>query len=160
MLTPEGEHVGEHDGVMYYTLGQRSGLNIGGRRGASGEPWYVVGKHVADNVLYVAQGGQNRWLQCTRVAASGLSWVAGSAPGERLHCTAKTRYRQADQACSVHVDGDHAEIVFEQPQRAVTPGQSIVFYDDQACLGGGIIEATDAAFGGLTSATSLQTSHA
>ncbi len=149
MRTPDGEPVGEHDGVMYYTLGQRSGLNIGGRRGASGQPWYVVGKNVAENVLYVAQGGENAWLMSHRVHASGLTWVAGKAPGQEFSCTAKVRYRQHDQACRVRIEADTARIEFEQPQRAVTPGQSVVFYDGEACLGGGIIEATDAAFGGL-----------
>ena len=84
-----------------------------------------------------------------RVHASGLTWVSGTAPGTEFAFTAKVRYRQHDQACRVQVEGDTARIVFEQPQRAVTPGQSIVFYADEACLGGGIIEATDAAFGGL-----------
>jgi len=150
MLTPDGATVGEHDGVMYYTLGQRSGLNIGGRRDASGEPWYVVGKDVARNILYVAQGGENPWLMSQQVHAAPLTWVAGSAPAAAFSCTAKVRYRQGDQSCSVRVEADQARIAFEHPQRAVTPGQSIVFYDGEACLGGGIIEATDAAFGGLT----------
>jgi tRNA-uridine 2-sulfurtransferase len=153
MQTPDGETVGEHDGVMYYTLGQRSGLNIGGRRGASGEPWYVVGKDVRQNILYVAQGGENDWLQSHRVRASSLTWVAGTAPADDFACTAKVRYRQTDQPCRVRLDGDEARIVFEDAQRAVTPGQSIVFYDGEACLGGGIIEATDAAFGGWSAPT-------
>ncbi len=149
MRTPDGRDIGEHDGVMYYTLGQRNGLRIGGRREASGEPWYVVGKDVAGNVLYVAQGGESAWLMSRRVAASALTWVAGEAPGATFRCTAKVRYRQSDQACRVDVEGDRARIVFDADQRAVTPGQSIVFYDGEACLGGGIIEATDAAYGGL-----------
>lgn len=150
MRTPDGASIGEHDGVMYYTLGQRSGLNIGGRRGASGAPWYVVGKDVARNILYVAQGGENRWLMSRKVRADALTWVAGAAPGRAFTCTAKVRYRQADQDCRVEIDADRAHIQFSDAQRAVTPGQSVVFYDGEVCLGGGIIEATDAAFGGMT----------
>lgn len=148
MRTPDGRRVGEHDGVMYYTLGQRGGLGIGGRAGASGEPWYVVGKDVAANVLYVAQGGSNAWLQSTRLRAGDLTWVDGAAPASEFVCTAKTRYRQPDQSCTVRLTDSGGEVVFEQSQRAVTPGQSVVFYQDEVCLGGGIIETTDAAFGG------------
>jgi tRNA-specific 2-thiouridylase len=148
MQTPEGTRIGEHDGVMYYTLGQRNGLDIGGRRGATGEPWYVVGKNVAANVLYVAQGGENHWLQSTRLRASQLTWVDGTAPATAFRCVAKTRYRQPDQACSVSLSAQGCEVRFEQPQRAVTPGQSVVFYDGETCLGGGIIDTTDAPFGG------------
>ncbi|MEI7038034.1 tRNA 2-thiouridine(34) synthase MnmA [Fulvimonas yonginensis] len=149
MLTPEGALVGEHQGSMYYTLGQRGGLGIGGRQGLGSEPWYVVGKDVAANVLYVAQGGENRWLQSTRLVAETPAWVAGEPPAARFRCTAKTRYRQADQACEVHVAGDRVEVRFDDSQRAVTPGQSVVFYDGEACLGGAVIAATDAPFGGL-----------
>ena len=148
--TPEGSVLGEHAGVMYYTLGQRGGLRVGGRRGAGGEPWYVVGKDVAANVLYLAQGVDNEWLQSSRLAGGDLSWVAGSAPGVEFRCTAKTRYRQDDQACAVTVQDGRCDVRFDVPQRAVTPGQSIVFYRGEECLGGGVIDATDAAFGGLT----------
>lgn len=147
MRTPDGRLIGEHDGVMYYTLGQRGGLGIGGRAGTSGDPWYVVGKNVADNVLYVAQGGSNEWLQSTRLRAGELTWVDGTAPDGTFACTAKTRYRQPDQSCTVRLTERGCEVAFEQPQRAVTPGQSVVFYQDEVCLGGGIIEATDATFG-------------
>ncbi|HET7269171.1 MAG TPA: tRNA 2-thiouridine(34) synthase MnmA [Oleiagrimonas sp.] len=150
MRTPEGRRIGEHDGVMYYTLGQRGGLGIGGRAGANGLPWYVVGKDVAANTLYVAQGGDNHWLQSTRLVAAELTWVDGKAPAASFRCTAKTRYRQADQSCTVRLTPQGCEVVFDDPQRAVTPGQSVVFYDADACLGGGIIEATDAPYGGLT----------
>jgi len=148
MRTPDGTTVGEHAGVFYYTLGQRSGLGIGGRRGAEGEPWYVIGKDVVDNVLYVAQGNANHWLQSRRLAASGLSWIGGAAPGSTLRCVAMTRYRQPPQACQVEIDGDACHIRFDEPQRAVTPGQSVVFYDGDECLGGGVIERSDAAYGG------------
>lgn len=150
MQTPDGTVVGQHDGVMYYTLGQRGGLGIGGRAGASGQPWYVVGKNVPERVLYVAQGGSNEWLQSTSLQAGDLTWVAGEPPGTHFTCTAKTRYRQPDQSCTVHITNDGCEVTFDAPQRAVTPGQSVVFYDDERCLGGGIIEATNAAFGGWT----------
>ncbi|WP_415208998.1 tRNA 2-thiouridine(34) synthase MnmA [Rudaea sp.] len=149
MRTPDGKTIGEHDGVMYYTLGQRNGLGIGGRRDADGGAWYVVGKDVADNVLYVAQGGENEWLQSQRLTAAELSWTAGTAPQTEFSCTAKTRYRQPDQSCRVRVNENGCDVEFDTFQRAVTPGQSIVFYRDEECLGGGIIAATDAAFGGL-----------
>lgn len=149
LRTPAGELLGEHDGVMYYTLGQRSGLRIGGRRGTDGTAWYVVGKDVAKNILYVAQGGENEWLQSHRLVASQLSWTNGTPPAAQFACTAKTRYRQIDQACRVRITAKGVEVEFDAPQRAVTPGQSIVFYDGDECLGGGIIDATDAPFGGL-----------
>jgi tRNA-specific 2-thiouridylase len=148
LQTPAGERVGEHDGVMYYTLGQRNGLGIGGRKDASNEPWYVVGKDVAKNILLVAQGNETKWLHSTKLTASALSWVSGAAPDDDFVCTAKTRYRQADQNCRVMIRGEECLVEFDEPQRAVTPGQSIVFYRDEECLGGGVIDATDAPFGG------------
>jgi tRNA-specific 2-thiouridylase len=149
MRTPGGTVLGEHAGVMYYTLGQRGGLRIGGRRDAGGEPWYVVGKDVAANVLYLAQGVDNAWLFCGRAHAGGASWTAGAAPAAEFRCSTTPRYRQADQECRVRVTTAGLEVEFDQPQRAVTPGQSIVFYRGDECLGGAIIEATDAPFGGL-----------
>jgi tRNA-uridine 2-sulfurtransferase len=151
MRTPDGALIGKHDGVMYYTLGQRNGLRIGGRREASGEPWYVVGKDVPGNVLYVAQGGDNHWLQSRQLRAGELSWVDGAPPAATFRCTAKTRYRQDDQPCQVVVEGARCRVRFDLPQRAVTPGQSVVFYDGEICLGGGVIEVTDAPFGGMES---------
>ncbi|WP_108472285.1 MULTISPECIES: tRNA 2-thiouridine(34) synthase MnmA [Rhodanobacter] len=149
MRTPDGERVGEHQGVMYYTLGQRNGLGIGGRHGASGEAWYVVGKDVAANVLYVAQGGENHWLYSQRLQSETPTWVDGAAPAAQFRCTARTRYRQADQACTVSVTDSGLEVRFDEPQRAVTPGQSVVLYDGEVCLGGAVIAATDAPYGGL-----------
>ena len=149
MRSPDGRLIGEHQGVMYYTLGQRNGLGIGGRQNAGGEPWYVVGKDVAANVLFVAQGGENEWLHSQQLVAESPTWVAGTPPAEEFRCTAKTRYRQHDQACVVSVRHDHLEVHFDDPQRAVTPGQSVVFYADEECLGGAVISATDAAYGGL-----------
>jgi tRNA-specific 2-thiouridylase len=149
MRTPDDELVGEHQGVMYYTLGQRNGLGIGGRHGASGEAWYVVGKDVAANVLYVAQGGENHWLYSQRLQSETPTWVGGAAPAAQFRCTARTRYRQADQACTVSVTDSGLEVRFDEPQRAVTPGQSAVLYDGEVCLGGAVIAATDAPYGGL-----------
>jgi tRNA-specific 2-thiouridylase len=149
MRTPEGTLIGEHQGVMYYTLGQRNGLGIGGRHGTDGKPWFVVGKDVANRVLYVAQGGENRWLQSRTLLSESPHWIAGAAPANEFRCTARTRYRQADQACSVSVEADGLVLRFDVPQRAVTPGQSVVLYAGEVCLGGAVIMATDAAFGGL-----------
>jgi tRNA-specific 2-thiouridylase len=148
MKTPDGVAVGAHQGVFYYTLGQRSGLGIGGRRGASEAPWYVVGKDVTDNVLYVAQGNANHWLCSQRLAASALTWIAGVAPANEFACAAMTRYRQTPQPCRVRIDGDTCTVVFDTPQRAVTAGQSVVFYAGEVCLGGGVIERSDAPLGG------------
>lgn len=150
MRTPEGELIGEHQGAMYYTLGQRNGLGIGGRLGASGEAWYVVGKNVLSNILYVAQGGENRWLYSERLQSEAPTWIAGEPPSPQFRCTARTRYRQSDQGCLVTVGKDGLEVRFDQPQRAVTPGQSVVFYDGDVCLGGAVIAATDAPYGGLS----------
>ena len=153
MRSPDGQRIGEHQGAMYYTLGQRNGLGIGGQRGASGEPWYVVGKDVPRNTLIVAQGNANRWLGSHRLIASSLIWVVDEAPGAEFLCTAKTRYRQADQECHVCISGSGAQaramVRFTHEQRAVTPGQSVVFYRGEECLGGAVIDATDAEFGGL-----------
>jgi tRNA-specific 2-thiouridylase len=146
--TPEGARVGEHAGVFFYTLGQRGGLGIGGRAGSSGDPWYVVGKDVARNVLIAAQGNANAWLQSTRLVANALTWIDGAPPAKAFRCTAKTRYRQSDQACDVRIAGSVCEVVFDEAQRAVTPGQSVVFYDGEVCLGGGVIQKSDAPFGG------------
>jgi tRNA-specific 2-thiouridylase len=146
--TPQGATVGEHAGVFFYTLGQRSGLGIGGRAESAGDPWYVVGKDVTRNVLIAAQGNANEWLQSRKLIANELTWIAGAAPGAEFRCTAKTRYRQTDQACSVRISGAAGEVSFDEPQRAVTPGQSVVFYDGDVCLGGGIIQRSDAPFGG------------
>jgi len=148
MRTPDGVEVGVHDGVFHYTLGQRGGLGIGGRRDGDGEPWYVVGKDVERNILYVAQGSANHWLHSTHLAASALTWIDGAPPANEFHCTAMTRYRQPPQACRVAIDGDSAVVSFDEAQRAVTPGQSVVFYDGEVCLGGGVIERSDAPLDG------------
>ncbi|MBK8283862.1 MAG: tRNA 2-thiouridine(34) synthase MnmA [Ahniella sp.] len=144
----DGAEVGSHSGVWYYTIGQREGLGIGGRRDARPEPWFVVGKDVARNTLIVDQG-ESPYLSSTRLIAHTATFIAGQAPASSFSCTAKTRYRQPDQACRARVlDDGRLEVHFDVPQRAVTPGQSVVFYDGEICLGGAIIEATDAHFGG------------
>lgn len=136
----DGKVLGSHQGLMYYTLGQRQGLRIGGRNDASDEPWYVVRKELERNVLVVAQGHDHPTLLVSEMRVAQLTWVGGRAPSARFQCTAKVRYRQADQDCSVSVDADRCHVTFEVPQRAVTPGQYAVFYAGSECLGGGVIE--------------------
>ncbi|MFO1493328.1 MAG: tRNA 2-thiouridine(34) synthase MnmA [Lysobacterales bacterium] len=147
MQTPEGERVGEHRGLQFYTLGQRGGLNIGGRRGGSGEPWFVAGKLAACNTLIVVQGDHPA-LYGQRLRTEAVHFIAGSAPASAFHCGAKIRYRQADQSCQVQLQPDGTALVeFDLAQRAITPGQSIVFYDGERCLGGAVIRCSDAAYG-------------
>ncbi len=142
--TPEGRVLGTHQGLMFYTLGQRKGLGLGGDRSGSGEPWYVVGKRHRDNVLVVAQGHDHPLLYSRRLWAVRAHWIAGHAPAEPLRCHAKSRYRQVDQPCTViDLGGGRLEVRFDQPQRALTPGQSVVFYRDDECLGGGIIDQVE-----------------
>ncbi len=146
MRTPAGEVVGSHAGLMYYTLGQRRGLEIGGRRGAGGEPWFVAGKDLVHNVLVVCQGHDHPLLYSRALSAAQLTWTAGHPPPLPLRCNAKVRYRQPDQGCSVSAGaGGSVLVAFDTPQRAVTPGQSVVFYAADECLGGGIITATEPA---------------
>jgi tRNA-specific 2-thiouridylase len=136
----DGRVLGEHRGLMYYTLGQRQGLRIGGTRGASDAPWFVARKDLARNVLIVVQGHDHPALLHDTLTASQLSWIAGAPPAAAFRCTAKVRYRQPDQACEVEVTGSRCRVRFETPQRAVTPGQYVVFYDGEVCLGGGVID--------------------
>jgi tRNA-specific 2-thiouridylase len=141
----DGQRVGEHAGVFYYTLGQREGLGIGGVRGRGSAAWFVVGKDVAGNVLLVDQGGDSPYLRCMNVLTEPAHWIAGLPAAGRFACTAKHRYRQADAVCDVVVADDGGlRVRFEQPQRAVTPGQSLVLYRDDECLGGAVIAASDA----------------
>ncbi|MEX1197118.1 MAG: tRNA 2-thiouridine(34) synthase MnmA [Pseudohongiellaceae bacterium] len=138
--TTGGEVIGEHQGLMYHTYGQRQGLGIGGLPHHSEAPWYVVDKDLDRNVLVVAQGNDHPRLYSQGLRASQMNWING-APSMPLQCTAKIRYRQPDQACTVHDAGaGRLEVTFDQPQRAVTPGQVIVFYQDDICLGGAVIE--------------------
>ena len=140
--TPEGELLGEHAGLMFHTIGQRQGLGIGGRRDGDGAPWYVASKEPENNTLIVVQGHDHPALFHRRLRASQLHWIAGQAPTIPLHCQAKIRYRQHDQACVLDaLDPRGATVRFLEPQRAITPGQSIVFYLADDCLGGGTIDA-------------------
>ena len=143
MQTPAGKVVGEHQGLMYYTLGQRQGLGIGGRQDSGEEPWYVVAKDVAANVLVVAQG-EHDLLFARRIEATEPSWIGRAPAGldAGLACMAKIRYRQADQACTVRPAGDALVVDFEDRQKAATPGQFVVFYDGDRCLGGAVINRT------------------
>ena len=135
MRTLSGTVKGKHDGVMFYTIGQRHGLGIGGE----GEAWYVVGKDVATNVLYVEQGEHHPALYSDALIAGQIHWIGNelSLPGKRR---AKSRYRQPDQDCTLTRHDHGLHVIFDAPQRAITPGQSVVFYDNEECLGGGIIE--------------------
>ncbi|MBX3676834.1 MAG: tRNA 2-thiouridine(34) synthase MnmA [Rhodocyclaceae bacterium] len=148
-----GKRVGEHHGLMYHTLGQRKGLGIGGiaggdgdgQRGGDHDAWYVAGKDLEHNVLYVVQGHDHPALLADRLKAIDLSWIRGEGEMNRPHThwvyTAKTRYRQPDAPCEVeNINAERCEVIFAQPQWAVTPGQSVVLYDSKVCLGGGIIE--------------------
>jgi len=144
METPEGVTMGEHQGLMFYTIGQRQGLGIGGVKDSGDAPWYTLDKDLDRNVLIVGQGSEHPLLFTDHLAASGINWINGQpSAAEPLHCMAKTRYRQPDQGCSVQVDTQGSCVVsFNEPQRAVTPGQSVVFYQGDCCLGGGVIERT------------------
>ena len=139
----EGSLLGQHQGLMYHTIGQRQGLGIGGLAERSDEPWYVVNKDLENNVLLVAQGNQHPALFKSTLYASQIHWVAGTEPNLPLICGAKTRYRQPDQACTVSVAKQGYRVDFDTSQRAITPGQSVVFYQEELCLGGGVIEGAD-----------------
>jgi tRNA-uridine 2-sulfurtransferase len=139
---PDGRVLGEHVGLSFYTLGQRKGIGVGGRQDGTGEPWFVAGKDVPTNTLWVVQGHDHPWLLTDRLLATSPAWV-GSAPRVGRRLSAKTRYRQADARCAVRAaDEQRLELQFDEPQWAVTPGQSAVLYDGDVCLGGAIIEET------------------
>lgn len=141
IVSVDGTVLGEHHGLMYYTLGQRQGLGIGGRKDTPEAPWFVIAKNLAANELVVAQGNQNDFLLKSFLVANQLHWVAGSAPTQSFECTARIRHRQPVQECLVELSlYGTAKVCFEQAQRAITPGQSIVFYQGEVCLGGGIID--------------------
>ena len=139
--TVDGDIIGRHDGLMYHTLGQRKGLGIGGVKGASEDAWYVVEKDLVNNELIVAQGHDHSALLSTGLIAQQLHWVDRQPIREPLRCTVKTRYRQTDVPCIIEpIDDESIKVIFDEPQIAVTPGQSAVFYLNEVCLGGGIIE--------------------
>ena len=143
MVTPEGRVVGRHDGLMYYTLGQRRGLGIGG--GGNGQRWFVVRKDLANNRLVVTQG-EDDMLYSPRAEGTDLTWLAGRPPvreGGILRCQVRLRHRQPLQGCTLTLREGRARMEFDAPQRAVTPGQSAVFYSDRVCLGGAIIDVNN-----------------
>ncbi len=151
IYTDDGKKIGTHDGLMYYTLGQRGGIGIGGVKDRDEAPWFVLHKDLDNNRLIVGQGHDHPMLQSTELTAYKLDWVVDAPTqlftAQGYRCTAKTRYRQPDQACTVFAldeTGDTIKVVFDEPQRAVTPGQSCVFYQDDICLGGGVIQTIDA----------------
>ncbi|MFC5713508.1 tRNA 2-thiouridine(34) synthase MnmA [Thalassorhabdus alkalitolerans] len=137
MQTLNGEVKGTHEGLMYYTLGQRQGLGIGG----AGEPWFVLDKDLENNILLVGQGYHHEALYSEGLYASELNWITGKEFNEPFSCTAKFRYRQTDEKVTVHpLENGEVKVIFEEAQRAITPGQAVVFYDGDVCLGGGTIE--------------------
>ena len=139
MVSLEGEIKGKHDGLMYYTLGQRKGLGIGGA--GTGEPWFVVGKDLEKNILYVTQGESHPSLYSYGLIATDLQFVSEKPKKEVFKCTAKFRYRQPDQGVTVHIQEDNTcRVIFDEPQKAITPGQAVVFYDGDVCLGGATID--------------------
>jgi tRNA-specific 2-thiouridylase len=134
-----GETVGEHMGSAFYTLGQRKGLGLGGQ----GEPWFVVAKDAEKNIVYVERGPEHPALFSRELWARELTWISRNSPLDasgKLECTAKVRYRQKDQPCTLEVQGDKIHVLFANEQRAVTPGQSVVFYQGDLCLGGAVID--------------------
>ena len=140
--TPDGDCLGEHQGLMYYTIGQRQGLGIGGTRGGEEKPWFVARKDLRRNRLIVVQGHNHPMLLSNELNCSQLHWVSGVCPALPLTCLCRIRHRQTLQACTIEAaENGRCHVTFTQPQRAVTPGQSIVFYLDDDCLGGGTIEA-------------------
>ncbi|HVN33920.1 MAG TPA: tRNA 2-thiouridine(34) synthase MnmA [Casimicrobiaceae bacterium] len=141
--TPRGDSLGRHQGLAYYTLGQRQGLGVGGTRDGSALPWFVAAKDLERNALVIVQGHDHPLLYRQIVDAQELHWIAGAPPAAAgpLHLGAKTRYRMADAACSVAFSGERCRAIFDAPQWAPTPGQYLVFYDDEVCLGGGVIVA-------------------
>jgi tRNA-specific 2-thiouridylase len=139
IVTIDGKVLGEHQGLMYYTIGQRQGIGIGGVQGAVHQPWFVAAKDLNNNHLIVVEGHDHSSLLQSTLSAQDLHWVAGQAPAKSFTCTAKTRYRQQDSACHIEVIDSQIKVHFDAPQWAITPGQSIVLYQDEVCLGGAVI---------------------
>jgi len=137
----DGDLLGQHDGLMFYTMGQRQGLKIGGVKGAPESAWYVAKKDLQQNRLIVVQGGEHPALMSQSLVCRTIHFI-NHEPDTTIHCQAKTRYRQPDQHCTLTRRKEGWLVTFEQPQRAVTPGQSLVLYKDDHCLGGGVIEST------------------
>jgi tRNA-specific 2-thiouridylase len=155
IVTDKGDVIGEHQGLMYHTIGQRQGLGIGGVKNAGDAPWYVADKNLAKNELLIVQGADHTLLYHSELEANQIHWITSSENKTHFRCKAKIRYRQTDQDCEVvlitkenkRVDTQQdtenivLQVTFDQPQRAITPGQSIVFYDDNVCLGGAVIQS-------------------
>ena len=134
--------IGQHEGAMYYTIGQRKGLGIGGISGEEAKGWFVIKKDIKKNIIYVASGDENEYLLSDKCTVTNINWITDK-PLEGQHINAKFRYRQQDNGVSIHyVDDDKIELIFDSPYKAVTPGQAAVLYDGEVCLGGGLIEHT------------------
>lgn len=142
IVTPDGDIIGHHQGLMYYTLGQRQGLGIGGVRGTDNTPWFVAGKDLENNRLIAVQGHQHELLMCDYLVAEQIHWISTKPQESSFVCLSRSRHRQALQLCQVKLENDLCKVTFDQPQRSATPGQSIVFYSDGICLGGGVIKST------------------
>lgn len=139
--TPEGKVIGQHDGLMYYTIGQRQGLGIGGRKDSQEQPWYAAVKDLQRNVLIAVQGHDHPLLLRPSLISNETTWISGSAIASSFHCQAKVRYRSEAVPCFVEsIQENQYHVTFEEPQWAITSGQSVVFYDNEICLGGGIID--------------------
>lgn len=136
-----GKTMGQHHGLMFHTIGQRKGLGIGGHKNSHNEPWFVVSKSVSSNTLVVAQGHNHPALFAKGLSARNLYWITNPPATTSFECTARIRHRQQDRPCIVHMKDDGScHVVFEQPVRAITPGQYVVFYNGNICMGGGTIE--------------------
>ena len=139
IITVDGKVIGEHDGLMYYTIGQRRGLNIGGQKGDDGSRWFVIEKDLNNNVLLVAHGNEER-LYSKGLKMNSVNWIPKEPIKMEFTCTAKFRYRQPEQECTVKINSNGIDVWFKEPQRAITEGQFAVFYDGNKCIGGGVIE--------------------
>jgi tRNA-specific 2-thiouridylase len=136
-----GDKIGRHDGILYYTLGQHRGIGIGGVKGKPDDPWFVVAKDVQKNILYVAQGEENEYLMSDRAIIKDVNWTYKEKPSGPLHVGCKFRYRQQDQGVTLKfIDDTTVELIYDEDYKAVTPGQAAVFYLNDICLGGGIID--------------------
>ena len=140
IVTPEGDRVGQHQGLSFYTLGQRQGLGIGGLRNYPDEPWFVADKDMQNNQLIAVQGAQHPLLMSKHLWVRDMNWI-GEAPTDTFRCSIKVRYRSPDVSCSLAPHEGGWRVTFDQPEWAVTPGQSAVLYDGERCLGGGVIES-------------------
>ena len=139
IITTDGKKIGEHDGLMFYTLGQRRGLNIGGQKGDDGGRWFVIEKDLKNNILYVAHGSEER-LYSKGLIMNSINFIPFAPKEKEFKCTAKFRYRQPEQGCTVRINDGFIRVDFDEKQRAITEGQYAVFYQGEKCIGGGVIE--------------------